>query len=130
MKMKEIASKHRDSRAATLQDVADRAGVSRCTASSIINGSRSGTRTSAATRERVRQAALELSYRPNAVARSLRHQSTQTIGFYNGYGYVDARNPFLSDLIAGMHYQCDHADYDLLIHRVSPKSDHSRQIQE
>jgi LacI family transcriptional regulator len=130
MKMKEIASKHRDSRAATLQDVADRAGVSRCTASSIINGSRSGTRTSAATRERVRQAALELSYRPNAVARSLRHQSTQTIGFYNGFGYIDARNPFLNDLIAGMHARCDYTDYDLLIHRVSDRGDKVRKFQE
>lgn len=109
-------------RAATLQDVADLAGVSRCTASSILNGARSGTRTSEATRERVRQAAAELSYRPNAVARSLRHQTTQTIGFYNGYGYIDARNPFLSDLIAGFHAQCDATDNDLLIHRVSNRS--------
>jgi len=109
-------------RAATLQDVADLAGVSRCTASSVLNGARSGTRTSEATRERVRQAAAELAYRPNAVARSLRHQSTQTIGFYNGYGYVDARNPFLSDLIAGFHAQCDATDNDLLIHRVSNRS--------
>lgn len=109
-------------RAATLQDVADLAGVSRCTASSVLNGARSGTRTSEATRERVRQAAAELAYRPNAVARSLRHQTTQTIGFYNGYGYVDARNPFLSDLIAGFHAECDATDNDLLIHRVSNRS--------
>jgi LacI family transcriptional regulator len=113
-----------------LQDVADRAGVSRSTASSILNGARSSTRTSAATRERVRQAAAELAYRPNAVARSLRHQATHTIGFYNGFGYIDARNAFLSALIAGMHSQCDQHKYDLLIHRVSERDDKMAQFQE
>lgn len=117
-------------RAATLQDVADRAGVSRSTASSILNGARSSTRTSEATRERVRQAANELAYRPNAVARSLRHQATHTIGFYNGFGYIDARNAFLSALIAGMHSQCDAHKYDLLIHRVSARDDKMAQFQE
>ena len=117
-------------KAATLQDVADRAGVSRSTASSILNGARSSTRTSEATRERVRLAANELAYRPNAVARSLRHQTTHTIGFYNGFGYIDARNAFLSALIAGMHLQCDHHKYDLLIHRVSDREDKMAQFQE
>ena len=117
-------------KAATLQDVADRAGVSRSTASSILNGARSSTRTSEATRERVRAAAAELAYRPNAVARSLRHQATHTIGFYNGFGYIDARNAFLSALIAGMHLQCDHHKYDLLIHRVSDREDKMAQFQE
>lgn len=117
-------------RAATLQDVADRAGVSRSTASSILNGARSSTRTSEATRERVRLAANELAYRPNAVARSLRHQATHSIGFYNGFGYIDARNAFLSSLIAGMHLQCDQHKYDLLIHRVSERDDKMAQFQE
>lgn len=110
--------------------MADRAGVSRSTASSILNGARSSTRTSAATRERVRQAAVELAYRPNAVARSLRHQATNSIGFYNGFGYIDARNAFLSSLIAGMHSQCDMHKYDLLIHRVSARDDKMLQFQE
>ncbi|MGO8674041.1 MAG: LacI family DNA-binding transcriptional regulator [Capsulimonadaceae bacterium] len=110
-------------RAATLQDVADLAGVSRTTASSILNGSRSSTRTSAATRDRVRSAATELDYRPNAVARSLRHQSTHTIGFYNGFGYIDTRIPFLSALISGMHWECDRQGYDMLIHRSSNPDD-------
>jgi LacI family transcriptional regulator len=117
-------------RSATLQDVADRAGVSRSTASSVLNGACATTRTSEATRERVRQVAAELAYRPNAIARSLRRSVAHTIGFYNGFGYIDARNPFLSALLAGLHFQCDHHACDLLIHRVSDRADKYNQIQE
>ncbi|MGO8673869.1 MAG: LacI family DNA-binding transcriptional regulator [Capsulimonadaceae bacterium] len=110
-------------RAVTLQDVADRAGVSRATASSVLNGLLSTARASVATQQRVRQAAVELGYGPNAVARSLRHRVTLSIGFYNGFGYIDARNPFLSAVIAGMHAGCDIHSYDLLIHRVGGHED-------
>src|ERR687886_2259985 len=54
----------------TLDDVARRAGVSRSTASNILTGFRSG-RYSAETQQRVREAAAELQYRPNAAARAL-----------------------------------------------------------
>src|SRR2546425_7427378 len=53
-----------------LSDVARRAGVSCSTASNILTGFRSE-RYSAETRERVREAAAALNYRPNAAARAL-----------------------------------------------------------
>lgn len=130
MSTKRASTNPRQPYAATLQDVANLAGVSRATASTVLNDSRSSTRASEATRERVRQAAADLAYRPNAVARSLRRQATKTIGFYNGFGYVDPRTHFLSSLIAGMHFQCDQSDYDLLIHRIAPRDGNQRQIHE
>ena len=64
-------------RAVTLQDVADRAGVSRSAASFALTDRG---RVSAATRERVREAAAELGYRPNLVARNLRAQRAGAVG--------------------------------------------------
>lgn len=55
----------------TQQQVAERAGVSQETVSHILNGAR-GKRYSAATKEKVRQAALEIGYVPNRASRSMR----------------------------------------------------------
>ena len=62
---------------ATLDDVARTAGVSRATAARALGGYGSA---SAAARERVLAAAVELRYRPNAVARSMKSGSTATLG--------------------------------------------------
>lgn len=64
----------------TLSDVARRAGVSRTTASYIINGRATQMRISAEAQARVQRAVAELAYRPNRSARSLRTARTQTIG--------------------------------------------------
>lgn len=63
----------------TLREVAERAGVSRTTASFVLSGRRD-MRISAEAEARVRQAARELNYRPSLLARSLRTNSSQTIG--------------------------------------------------
>jgi DNA-binding LacI/PurR family transcriptional regulator len=117
-------------RPATLIDVAKLAGVSRSTASAVLNGACSSTRTSPPTRERVRQAADTLGYHPNAVARSLRHHVMNTIGFYSGYENIDTRHPFLSAALAGMHTQCDRYLCDVLVHRISLRKGNPDQIQE
>ncbi len=64
-------------RATTLGDVAKRAGVSLATASKAINGRGD---VAAATRQRVMDAAEELSFTPNALARSLIAGRTGTVG--------------------------------------------------
>jgi DNA-binding LacI/PurR family transcriptional regulator len=115
---------------ATLQDVADRAGVSRSAASTVLNGGPGAQRASVATQERIRQAALELGYRTNAVARSLRRRVMRTIGFYNGYGYIDARNPFLSAVLAGMHAGCDRRRHDMLVHQVTGYDNVNQKVDE
>lgn len=60
-----------------LIDVAKRAGVSVSTASKALNGKRD---VSAETVERVENAARELNYRPNPIARGLGSGSTGTVG--------------------------------------------------
>lgn len=100
----------------TLKDVAQAAGVSPATASSVLNGSRSNTRVSGETRQRVLQLARELGYRPNVIARALVRQSTNIIGFYFGYGHLEPHDPFHAEVLTGLQSGCDATRRDLIIH--------------
>jgi LacI family transcriptional regulator len=81
----------------TLQDVAERAGVSRTTASFVTTGRRD-MGISARAEERVNKAARELGYRPSLLARGLRTNLFQTIGLISD---VVATEPYAGDLIRG-----------------------------
>src|SRR5580704_13159774 len=101
--------------AVRLRDIAEKAGVSITTASNVLNGyTKSGIKEE--TRERVRRIARDLGYRPNAIARSLKTQRTNTIGFYTGYGFRDARDPFMGEIYTGIQHGCDELGLDFLIH--------------
>ncbi len=84
----------------------------------VLNGSRSGTRVSQATRQQILDIARELNYRPNALARSLARRSTHIFGFYSGFDYFDARNPFVAELTAGLLEECARCKRDLLLHTL------------
>ncbi|HEX8237501.1 MAG TPA: LacI family DNA-binding transcriptional regulator [Abditibacteriaceae bacterium] len=112
-----VSGRSARSGAATLADVAAQAGVSTVAASVVLNRSRTGTRVSAATRERILEAATRLQYRPNAVARSLQKKRTDMIAFYNAQNTVfDPRYPFFAAILAGMQAGCEQHHKDLLIH--------------
>lgn len=66
-------------KAATVEDVARAAGVSRQTVSNVLN---SPTIVKEQTRERVQRAITELAYRPHAAARRLRTRRSSTIGIH------------------------------------------------
>ncbi len=80
---------------ATQKDVARRAGVSTTTVSHVINETRP---VSEKLRARVRQAMVELDYRPNAVARSLRRKQTHEIAII----LPDIAHPFLAEVTRGV----------------------------
>lgn len=63
----------------TSRDVARLAGVSHTAVSFVFNGRAEGN-LSPATQERIRQAAAQLGYRPDPVARGLRRRRTAVIG--------------------------------------------------
>ena len=67
-------------RAATLADVGRAAGVSAMAVSAVLNGAKTTSRISAETRERIREAAATLCYRPNAAARALAKRRMDTLG--------------------------------------------------
>jgi len=66
-------------RTPTVEDVAERAGVSRQTVSNVLN---TPAIVKPATRERVQQAIVELGYRRHAAARQLRTRRSSTIGIH------------------------------------------------
>ena len=68
-------------RAVTMKDIAETVGVSKMTVSAVLSGAASPRITvSEGTRERVLDAAREMGYRPNALARSLRSKRTNVVG--------------------------------------------------
>lgn len=83
--------------AKTLKDVAEAAGVSSATASLVLNGRADG-RVSANLASRVKEAAADLNYRPNLVARSLRTQESKTIGIISN---DVATTPFAGAMLSG-----------------------------
>ncbi|MFN8379414.1 MAG: LacI family DNA-binding transcriptional regulator [Anaerolineae bacterium] len=102
----------------TIRDVAKLAGVSVTTASYALNDT--GT-IGEATRQRVRDAAEELNYHPNAFARYLKNSKTQTIGvFISVFG-----GAFYEEILEGIHSVVLETDYELI---VCPESRAPRRI--
>jgi LacI family transcriptional regulator len=85
-------------RRTTLQQVAQRAGVSRTTASFVLTGRQADMRISDDTRDRVVSAAKELDYRPNRISRGLRTSVTHTIGLVSD---TITTEPFAGEAIRG-----------------------------
>jgi LacI family transcriptional regulator len=83
---------------ATLMQVAQRAGVSRSTASFVLTGRHQDMRISEDARQRVLRAAQELDYRPNLMARSLRTKVTKTIALVSD---TIASDPYAGRAIHG-----------------------------
>jgi DNA-binding LacI/PurR family transcriptional regulator len=103
--------------ATTLRDVAKLAEASVSAVAAVMNeNSAHNVRVGATTRQRILAAANTLSYRPNAIARSLRERRTNIIGLYAGYGEIYTLDPFLSELIFGMQKGCEAVAKDLLLH--------------
>ena len=94
--------------AATISDVAARAGVSTATVSRVLAGvSRGRPRT----RARVLEAAEALDYRPSGVARSLKRRTTQMLGLV----ITDITNPFFPELVRAVEDGAQASGYALLL---------------
>lgn len=100
----------------TLRDVAARAGVSPFAVSKVLNGAKSNTRVSEATRERIVKSAEELGYRPNGLARALQRRCTNILGLYFGYGHLEPHDPFHAEVLTGLQRGCEERRKDLMIH--------------
>jgi LacI family transcriptional regulator len=89
----------------SLADVSRRAGVSTATASRVLN--RSTHPVSAATRERVMEAARVLGYSPSALARALVTRRTRIIGVIVG----DVVDPYFAQITRGVEDVAGRAGY-------------------
>jgi DNA-binding LacI/PurR family transcriptional regulator len=92
---------------ATIQDVADRAGVSRAAVSKVL---RNAYGLSDEMRRKVEAAMGDLSYRPQTAARGLRG-STYTIGVL----LPEIRNPFFPDILDGIVHALEGTQYQPLL---------------
>jgi len=102
----------------TLVDVAEDAGVSTCTASAVLNGSRSNTRVSPETRDRILASAARLNYLPNARARSLARRRSNTIGV--AFHVVEAAqaigHPYAAGILQGIVTEAQAQRYHVLFY--------------
>jgi len=104
----------------TLEDVAERAGVSRALVSIVM---RDVPGASAQTRERVRRAADEIGYRPDPRARRLRQHRTKLIGVT-----FTAGQEFHADLVDGVYAAAEEHGYDVVLSGVTPHRDEPRAL--
>lgn len=95
-------------RRATIRDVADAAEVSRSTASRALTGRGY---VAPLVRDRVRRVARELGYVPDAMARHLRQQASNSIGVL----VSDLRNDFYASLAAGISQQSRKRQHTMLL---------------
>ena len=107
--------------AATIKDVAELAGVSIGTASRVINGEKT---VKPAIRAKVLDAIERLGYRPNAVAQSMRRQSTQIVGCI----IREITLPTLADFVGAAHDVLDQAGFSLLISNSEGLVDREREL--
>lgn len=94
----------------TMNDVAKKAGVSVATVSLALKSS--GSRIPETTAQKVRAAAEELGYIPDAAARALRTGSSQLIGFISDEVTVTR---FASAMVRGILDEVERAGYDVLM---------------
>jgi len=99
--------------AATLGDVAARAGVSISAVSRVLSNAPSA-RVSEATRQRIVDAASELHYRPNFAGRALKSARTQVIGLV----VPDLTNALFTELMHGGEDEAAARGYTLLLGRA------------
>jgi DNA-binding LacI/PurR family transcriptional regulator len=104
----------------TLEDVAERAGVSRALVSIVM---RDAAGASDQTRERVRRAADEIGYRPDPRARRLRQHRTRLIGVT-----FTAGQEFHADLVDGVYVAAEELGYDVVLSGVTPHHDETRAV--
>ena len=104
----------------TMEDVAARAGVSRAQVSIVLRGAPGA---GEATRERVRQAAADLGYRPDSRARLLGRTRTHLLGVAFG-----VQHAFHGDLVEALYAAAEPAGYDVALSAVAPSRDETRAV--
>ena len=103
----------------TLQQVAERVGLSKGTVSAVLNDSPAAKVIPKGTKDRILAAAQDLNYRPNFFARSLRNKRTYTIGVIT----EEIGDPYGAMVISGIEAFLSARKYFFLtvVHRHNPE---------
>jgi LacI family transcriptional regulator len=108
----------------TLKDIARELGISVTTVSRALAGYDD---VAESTRQRVRRMATDVGYYPNATARQLQSQRTDTLAFVIPTHGPRFSDPFFSELLAGIGNEAARNGFDLLVSTQSPNSDTERE---
>jgi DNA-binding LacI/PurR family transcriptional regulator len=103
----------------TMRDIAVKAGVSQSTVSRVLNDVATRVPITAETRERVHQAARELGYRPNPLARGLRGAPTMLLGAV----VRDITDPFFAGAIEALSREARARGYNVVLGHAHGRAD-------
>ncbi len=101
----------------TIYDVAKLAGISVATASRVLSGSNYPV--SAATRQKIRDAATRLNYVPNTLAKSLRHRTNPDVGVV----LPSVSNPFYQQALIGISDVLTQNDCNIILCNTNLSAD-------
>lgn len=101
----------------TLRDIAKKSQVSIATVSRVL-GNSPEFRVNPDTKARIIQAAQELDYRPNSIARSLRVSKTFTLGLF----IPSIGNPVFPEIVQGVEDAAAEAGYTVVISHLTPQA--------
>ncbi len=104
-----------------LEDVAADVGVSTASVSLVLRGAPGP---SAATRERVLEAAARLGYRPDRTASLLARRRSRLVGVM-----MDVRSPFHAELVEDLHEVAERLGYDVVLSTVTRSRDERRAVE-
>lgn len=107
-------TKQTKKRRVTSKDVAALAGVSQSTVSRVISSEESNSFISEETSERVKEAADQLGYSPNPIARALRGQPTNLVGLV----VREIADPFFAGLIEVLSVKVRQANLNMVLGHV------------
>lgn len=109
----------------TIKDVAKRLNLSITTVSRALDGYDD---VAEETRQRVLRVVKEMGYSPNQVARQLRRQRSDTLGFILPASLPRFTDPFFSEFIAGLGDEAAMHNFDLLVSTAPPGDESERMV--
>lgn len=104
-----------------LEDVAAEVGVSTASVSLVLRGVPGP---SAATRERVIEAAARLGYRPDRTASLLARRRSRLVGVL-----MDVRNTYQAELVEDLHEAAERLGYDVVLSTITRGRDERRAVE-
>jgi LacI family transcriptional regulator len=109
----------------TIQDVAQRSGLSVSTVSLVLNNK---SNVSADARKKVQQIIAELNYHPQRSARGLASRSSGNIGFILTNDHFSLVEPFYTKVFLGTELEAREHDYYVLLTTVAPNVSGTKQM--
>ncbi len=104
----------------SLKDLAEVTGLTESTVSRALNGYQD---ISATTTERVREAAVQLNYKPNQMARRLATGVSETVAYVIPQNHSSIAEPFVAQLLQGLDESLSRRGWDLLVSHSPSRED-------